>query len=558
MLHAVFGEVLKEVNKRLPPFNNYLLNGYRQEQIQKIPDFLALAFAEATKLFKGEVDFKGYRILTPEDCIRTDILNPKYSANIDITRTENVLVEFMFEHEGEPFSTQLYVPYLIEDCIHINGSKYFIMLSLTDKVFYHIAKEHGLGIKILKAQLQFLRNVRFQFRSRRGITYSEHLVITKIHMRHYKYTAEDIRTALILYPLVQFGFDETLRKFGIDPKDVRFTNEYDPKDRDNEYFTVRLGAAEDKPDLYLKVSINVLASRFDIDKKIQMRVIAEILYVCQYFDRYKETIYDNNVDLAKQLMNDSDENVAWKIILGKSVYGINYVNEIQVAGLAKQHLDSLETYLDPLTIAKLESIGAPCKDVYDLIFYIANNIDEYVGNYYPSNLYNKQFNVLDLLLGNAIRAIFNKVYKLTNNRKGGKSFTFKEVSNAFKIGSRLLSKLYAANQIVTCNPSHYNDNALATVTSRKNRATFSSTIGGPQGAKKKKKNKNDMNRIRDPEHRMHSSMAYIESIAHIQGSNPTISGTINVFCPIKPTGDIILEEETVNEARTIDPYTMAI
>ena len=141
-----------------------------------------MTFIEAAKLFEGEIKFKDYRILRPDERIHEMLDNPKYAPTIDITQTELMLVEFRFEVNKQIFSTLIYLPYLYNDAIIINGSKYYVQFALTDKVFYHISRENGLGIKVLRAHLRFWRNYRHRFQSVSGHQYSDNILIVKIHM----------------------------------------------------------------------------------------------------------------------------------------------------------------------------------------------------------------------------------------------------------------------------------------------------------------------------------------------------------------------------------------
>lgn len=551
----MWDRVLDGVNKALPQFDPDTLKGYRQNQIKRLPQNLDMVFTEAVKRYgetdsgEPEVRYLGHRFLTPEECIAMDCNNPKFSAYVDILRTELAPAEFTFEHRGIKFTTQLYIPYLTEDAIIINGTKYYVMFALTDKVFYHIVKDQGIGIKILCAHLRFWRNMRYSFYSTIGNVYGDHIVVTKIHMRDYKPTADDLKTALLLYPLVRFGLNETLRRYGITPGHVTMTTVHNEQDEEFEYFCIRsdtsVGAG-----LYLKVHKDILRTQFDTKNRIMMQVITALHYILQYFIRCQETIYVDNQQLVDELLYNPDFTV-YKVILGKTVFGINYENEIQAAGHIRDHLQSLEIYMDPETLRKLRGIGVICHDVYDLIHYISLNMDQYVANYFPSNIYNKQLNVLDLLMGGMVSTLFLKIYKQTNNRKGDRPFALREVMSSFRVGNRALSKIYACSGLIASNPSVYNDNALPTVTGRRKRATFSVSPINKSGVKKSGGNQH---LLHDPAHRTHSSMFVVESGSRTQNTDPTMSGTINPFCKFTTDGNIVVPEWLMNYVKGLDGY----
>lgn len=553
MARNSWDRAIDAVNRNLPQFNRYTFN-WRQEQIGKIPEYLDMAFTEAAKRYgltetgEPEVKYLGHRFLTPEECIALDAANPKFSAFVDVLRTEMAPAEFMFSHRGTPFSVQLNIPYMCEDAIIIGGSRYYPMFALTDKVFYHIVKDQGIGIKILCAHLRFWRNMRYNFKSTVGNIYGDHIVITKIHLRNYKRTADDLETALILYPLVKFGLKETLRRFDIDPEHIKATNDHDESDPDYEYFTIREDT--DQKGLFLKVHKDILKTQFDTKNRIKMQVVVALHYILRYFVKCKITAYTNNRSLV-ELLNDDPTFTVYRVILGKTIFGINYESEIQVAGHIRDHLNSLEIYMDPETKRKLRTIGVDCNDVYDLIHYVALHMDEYVANYFPSNVYNKQMNVLDLLLGNLVNALFLKIYKQTNNRKGDRPYTLSQVMSSFRVGSRILHRIYTCQNLIAGNPSQYNDDGLMTVFGRRKRATFATSKPNAGGSKK---GRGDENLLQDPEHRTHSSLFMVESGSRTQTTDPTKSGTINAFLIVNPDGDIVMPEWRQEIAATVDKY----
>lgn len=554
MSRDMLDRVIDGVNANMPQVNRYTFKGYRQDKIAQIPEYLDMAFTEATKRYgltergEPEVKYLGHRFLTPEECLAMDAANPRFSSYVDVLRTETVTTEFMFEHRGIRFATQLNIPYLCEDAIIIGGSRYYVMFALTDKVFYHIVKSQGIGIKILCAHLRFWRNMRYNFRSTTGNVYGDHVVITKIHLRNYKSTADDIETALILYPLVKFGLKETLRRYDIDPEHIKVVLNHDDKDPDYEYFEIR--PETDQDGLYLRVHKDILATQFDTKNRIKMQVVVALHYILKYFVKCKITIYKNNRALVG-LLNDDPTFTIYKVILGKTIFGINYDSEIQVAGHMRDHLESLEIYMDPETQRKLRTIGVDCNDVYDLIHYVSLHMDEYVANYFPSNVYNKQMNVLDLLLGHLVNSLFTKIYKQTNNRKGDRPYDTQKVMSSFRVGRGILNRVYLCGALIASNPAQYNDDGLMTVFGRRKRATFATIKAGSNGTGK---GKNDQKLMQDPEHRTHSSLFIVESGSRTQTTDPTKSGTLSMSCIVTPDGDIVVPDWLKAEAATVDKY----
>lgn len=538
-MREVLDDILDECNLQLPQFNSFLLKDFREQQINKCTDFMKMTFEEVTRLFQGKVQFKGARILSPEERIAVTINNPRYPTAVEISQTELMLVEFLFQYEQSPFSVHLYMPYIKDDCMLINGTKYFVQFPLTDRIFYHISKDNGLGIKVLRAHLRFWRNLRHQFSSMAGNRYGDNVIIVKIHLRNHKYTLDDIKTALLLYPLCMLGWTETLRRYGIHSDEIQFTGVWNKEDYDYDYFQVRKPEG-DKEGLYMKVHKRILSANPDESIRVQMRVVTSLLYVLQYFVRCPSTMYQDNVELRRYLTSDTDTTV-WKVILGKTSYGIHYASEIQVCGHAEQHLDSLKTYLDPHTKMKLREIGVYCDNIHELLDYVFINMDSHVVNYTPADLFNKRINIHDLLSNPVVRRIFTKVYGFTNNNRKNRVTTVKDIENNFKIGSKAFTQLHQAGAAVAINPATYNDNYLLTIGARKVRTTHSSTgvksneIGGA-------KTKQQTNHLTSPAHRFHSSWMYVEACLVVSHTNPDIAGLINHFLDIDTKGNVIVSD----------------
>ena len=61
----VFGQAAKQTR----PFNYDLIYGYRRDKISKIPEFLDKMFVQVMEFFNGQMTYRGYRALTPEERI---------------------------------------------------------------------------------------------------------------------------------------------------------------------------------------------------------------------------------------------------------------------------------------------------------------------------------------------------------------------------------------------------------------------------------------------------------------------------------------------------------
>ena len=550
-MSEILDDILDECNQELPQFNKYLLTDFRQDQINGCISFMEMTFEESTRLFQGRVKFKGTRILSPEERINLTLSNPRITPVVEIAPTELQLVEFLFTCDDTTFAIPLYMPYLKDDCMVINGSQYYIQFALTDRVFYHISKDNGLGIKVLRAHLRFWRNMKYQFASVTGTRYSDQVIVVKAHLRSHKYTSDDIRTSLLLYPLAMLGWTNTLQRYGIQHHQITFVGYVNKEDTLHEYFQIRK-ATDDQEGLYVKIDKQILSTNPDEHTRVQMRVITALLYVLQYFVRNASTIYQDNVQLRKYLTNDTDMTV-WRVILGSTIYGINYSSEPQICSYAEQHLDSLISYLDPHTKLKLRDIGVHVNDIYELLDYIFINMDSHVVNYTPADLSEKRINIIDLLCGTIVRRLFTKVYSFTNNNRKNRVSTPKEVESLYRIGQKSFTQLHQAGSVVAINPARYHDNYLLTVGGRKVRTTHSAT-SGKSGDLSGAKTKQQVNHLSSPGHRFHPSWMYVESCLIVSHTNPDVAGNINFFLDIDDKGNVLVADYAKQYQEQMLPY----
>lgn len=535
-------DILDACAAALPAPNEYLLKKYRQDQINGCLRFMEMVFIEATRLFGGSVQYLGSKILGPAEQLEVMNSKSRNAMTVDIVPSELSLANFefayLYEENGisrrETFKIPLYLPYLRDNAIIINGSKYYIQFALTDRVFYHIEKDDGIGIKVLRAHLRFCRSIRHQYASLSGQRYSDQIIQVQAHMHKYKYTVEDIRPALLLYPLSLCGLNATLARYGIDPEDVDIVKFWNREDTANEYFAIR-NSDGNTPGLYLKVNSNLIETGVDTQSRVSSRVIASLHYVLQYFARCKKTMYTDNETLIPLIKSETNFDI-WRIILGRAIYGLNYGNEALVCNYTENHLDSLRTYIDPHTAQKLNDEGVECRDILDLMDYVFLNIDSYVVAHKPSNLFHKRINVLDLLFGSVVRRLFTKIYKHTNNNRKGRKITVRHIEALFRIPPRAFTQMNRGGAVVAINPARYHDNYLITVGGRKMRATHSANTGG------NKKSKSGGSHMSSPEHCYHPSWLYVESYGEVSHTNPDIAGTINMFLPITQKGTIIVED----------------
>ena len=136
------------VKEKLPKFNDYLLRGYRQDQVNSFPDTMAVVFTEAAKLFNGKLVYKNYKLLAPEDVVSRVIENGLNKGNVNIQRSELQLYEYDFEFEGHIIPVHLYLPYMYQDALIVGDTRYYLQLPIIERTIYRITE--GVIIKVMR------------------------------------------------------------------------------------------------------------------------------------------------------------------------------------------------------------------------------------------------------------------------------------------------------------------------------------------------------------------------------------------------------------------------
>lgn len=487
---AMFGAVKEE----LPKFNDYLLRDFRKEQIDKCIEFMHVVYQEAVKLFNGSLQYLGYRILSPERRINYSVENILIKGRVNIQASELQLVEYMFQFEDQLFPVYIYLPYLSNGAITINDTRYYLQLPIIERTIYRVTD--GVIIKVLRSPLQFWRTEQYSYMSTNGQSFFDAIITTKVHYKKGKSnTARNTRTPLLLYLLSQYDFIYLQKNiFGLSTDDVQFTSENYANDEEYLFFKCRDG-------IYLRVHKDNVMS--DITFR---RYIASLLYIISGVKRY------SIADLYNQTF--------YRTLLGKNLYG-QATKEGLAAGHAESDLNSLRTYLDQYTKHELELLHIYCNDIFDLFVVVFFNIDNWLLEYSPNNLFAKRIGGIDLILMGMVKATFTRFY---DTLRKNKIITAKNIRSMLKMDPMTISGLYKIPSLQP-NSSLYNDNVLLSTLVKKVRLTST------QENRKKK-----TNLITAKEHQFHPSFLAIESALAISSSSPGVSGDINPFAQIDTMG----------------------
>ena len=502
MSNDVWKYVMSEVGESLPPFNEYLISKFREENINKIPDYLDMVFNECILLLGNKLEYLGHSELTPNETL--DYINSSiYTRSIiSVNRSTFKILRFSFKFLDEVYSLHVSIPFMENGAIIYEDTKYYPIFPIIERGLYRSKNE--LRIKVLRAWLKFFRTERIEFSTMSNKKYFVTIITAKIHQS--KRGKNDSKTPLPIYHFTKYGLIGTLEKYGMQD-DIMLVEEYGEEDG-FEYIKV-------KADIYLKISKESLSDKY------KLRMVGSIISIFQFNKRFT----------LKQLLHwDAGY---FKTTLGRYTYKTGQNDKLYYTH-AMNFITMNDTLLDPATIYNLKSLDIEANDIYELLFVMYHNIDVWLRDYNPVNFYDKKIGTLDQMMGFLGRTVFTNLYSILNSGIGLTPKSMKEFVNKSSKKGNWITK----STMFRSNPSIYNDNLLLGIQIKRFRSLENEEVKILDTKVSKSSN------IPISLLKSHHTQMVVESILSISSSSPITSGNINPYLEIDKNGNIIQPEHS--------------
>lgn len=505
----IIKKIVSLVSDKVPQINNDLVLKLRQNMINDIEKIIDVFIRNLFETQIEHMKYIDYREVDPKN-LADHWLDEGNYVPVDVKDSSLKLIEYMFEiinpEDGrkEDFSLFYYIPFLWEEALEINGSKYYPVFNIFDRFILRIKSKgkssvlpyEGILLPLLLGKLKFFvrERDRFIFSSVRGRKYSATILKMQGH-HNLGYTK---LPPALLYPLAKFGLEETMRMYNFNREDLAFVRAVDGNDETNSYFEVG-------ENLFLR------ASREKMSFPYNKRFVATLIFLL----RFSPT---NNIDY----LYDPDA-AYFKLNLGKWIQGVDAPLS-QQQNQALEHLKTCDRMIDMFSRTNLSYDGIIVDDLYELIHFMFYNAHKLI-HYQQNDLFQKRISILQQFLLNFTTQINKKVFNLQRLRPT--SFRKKEVSNTIGKDEKLLIKgiEQLPNIFMSLNDLS-NDNWLLSGGARKYKSkALRSVSNKPTG---KKRGKGNAVRL-DPMIYAHASQLFVESILNLPSGNPCIGGTINIF-----------------------------
>lgn len=503
---SMWSEVSTEVSRSMPQFNSDLFYGFRKRKIEAIVKYLDSAFQQTVAFFNNKLKYIGYRYLSPEERIEYLFENALRKGYVSIRDTETSLVFFEFDFQGTIVPISIEIPYLINECVVYNDTKYYPLFPIVEKGGVNVTDNGTVIVKVMRIPITFGRRSgdKRMLQSIAGNQYWDLLLTVKIYQGAVSKIGE--RLPLVLYHLCRKGFNETMRLYNIPDGSITVVKEADPKDTVFEYFMLPNG-------LYIKA------------RKEMMHNI--------HFKRMVISLFELFMTNSNFTVDDvvGDDTTYYCTTLGLYIGSKNREAPVNLLILnnAWKHLDMTDLMLDGVAIKKLASVGIDVKDTYDLLLYMFFNIDKMIIAYNPLDVYEKTLGSLDQLMANIIRDISKQQYAVINSKRGA-NLTLEVIKTFCKKASQRASWI-GTTPVFRPEPSVYNDCWLLTVGAKRflSLDSIESQYGGRRRSTK------------PPPHllRAHPSQIACFSVLDIPASTPIATGSLNPYLQVDEEGNVI-------------------
>jgi hypothetical protein len=513
-----------------PKINPDIANGLAVKLQSRLEKYLDDIIRGVAKNFIEGLKYLGCKRCTPQEeyefSIRPTSNTQNNKKTFDIARSDLYLVKFEFSYNGVMLpARKMYLPFIGDaGFMFISGSRFVISPVLSDVV---ISKGlNNIFIRLVRDKITVERlphNVYIN-----GVRESIQVVWSLIHHKIKKETNRSgvkANTSLAHYLFCKYGLAETFRRFAgcnviIGESEIN-PNTYPPEDW-TICSSVKL-MPRGKDSSYIGTNIRLVFRNNEFNT-LAKNLVAGFYYIVDHFpDRFRvDTLNDTTV---------------WLITLG-SILFITGTNSSQYVD-AKEHLESLDEYMDEVVINKLHTINLFCTDIYQLFSIVILNFNDWViqARDKVNSMYGKELSILYFLLEDITKAFIKLHYRLKKlaNKKPSdgvsrKKLTERDITNAMmQILKPGIIFFIRKDNIGVSNVSYSGDNKYFEVTS----------ILATQKSNAKKTSSNDKKDTTNPAKRLHVSIAEVGGYLSFTKSEPSGHSQINPYVKTRDLGEIV-------------------
>ena len=519
--------LLQAINDRMPKYNQKLLEDFPEASIDRLPQDIEEAWISGLKLLKtDQIAYIGKELVDPYKRAIFEMKGQNNARIIKARCSEQVLYKFKLMFKNQLKECYLYVPYLKDRCLILNGKRMSLIKGILEHVFNTVVepdnkkkipigtadgstkikcsyavKREGLMIRPIRALMKFYRSGFGPF-----MAVNEHQFfisdIISANLYSKPKSNKNAKTSIFLYLVCKYGFENALQSLGLDPSKITFVFSIQNHQDSNFYFSCRSKSSKESGH-----PLFICVDKESMENDLMKRVVGELLYTLGEFP--KMDLRDIN----------SKDTIVYKVMLGKLIDKAKSQRDIEALNTADNHLASCDHWIDPISLNRFQffipDIG---NDIYGIMRYVFLNIETLMSNLNNNDLLKKRIDVTSTIL--------IKAYATPINKNLYDAFKADELND--KIVTKLMGlKADALQVLLKPDPHGEESRALSkhiTIPNDSWLACCGLDKHRPDGT---------------PKTPFDPSMAIVESILSFRGKRVGDTGSINPFCEIDDFGNVL-------------------
>lgn len=522
-------ELLRLVASDTPPFNPLLANGIAAEAAKSAETYVDQVWRSASKGFPPGLTYEGWEKCTPQEEFLENTKRKGPRRTYDTAPSNFFMVKYKLAFNGVRLPPRyIYLPFIGDaGTIVISGSRFTVSPVLADRVIS--IDTSTIFVRLLRDRLTFERVAHHYMRDGKRMTAQvawSSIYHTRANKNNQNRPKVKAHCSLMHYLLCKYGFTDTFLKYG-NCKPVIGTHDINPTNYPPEQWVICESTGL-RPRTWGKgfwepSQIKLAVPRPDMENLMVQNMVAGFFYTVDHFP--------SRVQASTEWV---DRQRMWMILLGQIIFSPN-ASELTLYEDIKDHIDSLDEYLDGIVLQSLAEIGHPVKDVYDLFAMTIEKISDMMlgaaGKI--SSMYDKELNVLYYLLFDVTSAIFRFHFKLRAAYKKARLGTGRDLSEKEIVNTMNLT-LKTGLIFGMIKGSHGEVSTISVPGD--NKATKITTVLVPQSGSNRTAQKKERTDLKDPSIRLHVSVAEIGGYSNLPKSEPSGRARLNIHATIDSKG----------------------
>ena len=513
------------VDAATPKINPLLGNGIATEHMKHTESYIDQVFRSVAKSFPANLIYNGFVRCTPMEEYR-ELTRPKPKSTFDIARSDIYMVKYLFTYEGEKIERFISLPFVGEaGSIYLGNSRFIISPILADRVIS--IGESNIFVRLLKARLTFERMSQHYMADgkRETVRVPWSTIYNKNAKQRKIKPLVKANCTLVHYLFCKYGFTETFIRFGnchpvVGNIEKVNRNTYP----ENEWMICQSTQIAPKGcgrGFYQPTTIQIAIRRSEVTPIVQS-MIGGFFYVVDHFPGHILPEYVESREL-------------WMVMMGHIIFS-GSIHRGKLLDDIKDHIESLDDYIDAITLIEMKEIGMRITDVYELFAAIIQNYNDWLlgGADKINSMYEKKISVIGFVLFEIVKAIINCSFKLKAGSK--KKMTKKEVIN-------IMNSTLRTGLIYSINKNH--PEVTTTSYSGDNKAFKITSLLVPQSGANKQGGRKDRTVLKDPTKYLHVSVAEVGGYSNLPKSAPDGRSKLNINLRLDENGVVIQDPKFV-------------